>query len=158
MEAFSAGLGQGSEFVIRIPAIAESPMLTDETLQSGMQHGTRRVLVVDDNVDAAECIGVMLELKGHHVEIAYDGFAAVELAKRDKPDIILLDIGLPGRDGYEVAKILRSDSDLVHTKIIAVTGYGQDEDRRRSKQAGMDEHLTKPVNPDTLAHLLQRLA
>jgi CheY-like chemotaxis protein len=109
-------------------------------------------------VDAAECVGIMLELKGHQVQVVHDGFEAVEAARRDKPDIILLDIGLPGRNGYEVAEILRADPQFAQTKIIAVTGYGKDEDRQRSKAAGMDHHLTKPVAPEDLDHLLGTFA
>jgi two-component system CheB/CheR fusion protein len=156
--ASSAGLGRGSEFVVRIPALhspsdAESPPIPGES-----QRSSRHVLVVDDNVDAAECVGVMLELQGHQVQVAHDGFEAVEAARRDKPDVILLDIGLPGRDGYEVAEILRADPQFAQTKIIAVTGYGKDEDRQRSKAAGMDHHLTKPVAPEDLDHLMGTFA
>jgi len=156
--ASSGGRGKGSEFVIRIPAVKEQPYSKDREGRRMAQRVSHRVLVVDDNVDAAECIGVMLEMKGHQVEVVHDGFAAVETAKRDKPDVILLDIGLPGRDGYEVAQILRADPDFADTKIIAVTGYGKDEDRRRTKAAGMDHHLTKPVDPDHLDQLLRVLA
>jgi CheY-like chemotaxis protein len=155
--ASSPGPGKGSEFVLRVPAIDERAG-SQEDSEAKMKRDSRHVLVVDDNVDAAECIGVMLELKGHQVKVVHDGFAAVDAAKSEKPDVILLDIGLPGRDGYEVAQILRADPEFTKTKIIAVTGYGKDEDRRRSKAAGMDHHLTKPVDPDDLDQLMRVLA
>jgi len=155
--ASSPGRGKGSEFVLRVPAIDERASAQDYS-EAETKRDSRHVLVVDDNVDAAECIGVMLELKGHQVKVVHDGFAAVDAAKREKPDVILLDIGLPGRDGYEVAQILRADPEFTKTKIIAVTGYGKDEDRRRSKAAGMDHHLTKPVDPDDLDQLMRVLA
>jgi CheY-like chemotaxis protein len=151
VEASSEGPGTGSEFVIRMPVqrdhqeLRQMPVTQEPTVRGG-----RRVLVVDDNVDAAEMIAMMLQMKGHHVELAHDGFAAVEMAQRSKPDVILLDIGLPGRDGYEVARLLRLNPALAHTKIVAVTGYGQPDDKRRSKEAGIDDHLTKPVNPEAL--------
>jgi signal transduction histidine kinase len=155
VSASSPGRGEGSEFVVRIPAVNERLDAKDHRVQPVTRRNSRHVLVVDDNADAAQCMGVMLELKGHHVEVVHDGYAAVEAAKREKPDIILLDIGLPGRDGYEVAQILRADPEFAHTKIIAVTGYGKDEDRQRSKAAGMDHHLTKPVDPDDLDQLIR---
>jgi signal transduction histidine kinase len=151
VEASSEGPGTGSEFVIRMPVqrdhqeLRQMPVTQEPTVRGG-----RRVLVVDDNVDAAEMIAMMLQMKGHHVELAHDGFAAVEMAQRSRPDVILLDIGLPGRDGYEVARLLRLNPALAHTKIVAVTGYGQPDDKRRSKEAGIDDHLTKPVNPEAL--------
>jgi CheY-like chemotaxis protein len=155
--AFSAGRGKGSEFIVRIPMIIRFAG-SDVSPVPPVPAGTRNVLVVDDNVDAAECIGVMLKLSGHQVEVVHDGFEAVEAARRHKPDVILLDIGLPGRDGYEVARILRRESDLKNTKIIAVSGYGKEEDRALSKQAGMDDHLTKPVDHDRLEEVLRAVA
>src|ERR1041385_3928819 len=140
LTASSAGRGKGSEFVVCIPVTAKALAITPVS-QAARDHDYRRVLVVDDNVDAADCLGTMLAVKGHQVEVAYDGFDAVETAKRQKPDVILLDIGLPGRDGYEVAQILRAEPGFQNTKIIAVTGYGKDEDRHRSRAAGMDDHV-----------------
>jgi two-component system CheB/CheR fusion protein len=154
--AYSDGRGKGSEFVVRIP-MTISLARGEDAPAPPVPAGTRNVLIVDDNVDAAECIGVMLKSSGHQVEVAYDGFGAVEAARRHKPDIILLDIGLPGRDGYEVARILRRDSDFKNTKIIAVSGYGKEEDRIRCKQAGIDHHLTKPVERDDLEQVLRAL-
>jgi signal transduction histidine kinase len=156
VSAFSAGRGKGSEFVVRIPLTIHHAR-SDGAPASAVPAGARNVLVVDDNVDAAECIGLMLKLNGHRVEIAHDGFGAVEAARRHKPDIILLDIGLPGRDGYEVARILRRDPEFKRTRIIAVTGYGKEEDRAQSKQAGIDDHLTKPVDPDRLEEVVRAL-
>ncbi len=155
--AFSDGRGKGSEFVIRIP-MTFAYATEKKAAESTSDGHARNVLVVDDNVDSAECIGTMLRLNGHQVQVVHDGFAAVEVAKDQKPDVILLDIGLPGRDGYEVARILRNDSDFRKTKIVAVTGYGGDEDRLRSKESGMDLHLTKPVNPQHLEEIIRDLA
>jgi signal transduction histidine kinase len=156
--ASSAGRGKGSEFIVRVPALRSRSDSKDVRVRPATERKPSHVLVVDDNVDAAECIGVMLELKGHKVQVVHDGFAAVEAAKRDKPDVILLDIGLPGRDGYEVAEILRADPELAKTKIVAVTGYGKEDDRQRSAAAGMDHHLTKPVDLEDLDQLMGDLA
>jgi signal transduction histidine kinase len=156
--ASSVGLGKGSEFVIRVPAANHLTATEQKSIVSISDPATRRVLVVDDNVDAAESIGMMLELRGHQVRIVHDGFAAVEAAQRDRPDVILLDIGMPGRDGYEVAQILRADSRFAATKIVALTGYGKEEDRRRAREAGMDHHLTKPIDADSLDTLVRKLA
>jgi signal transduction histidine kinase len=155
--AFSEGRGKGSEFVVRIPMTFD--YVRDEKAPALIiPTRPRNVLVVDDNVDSAECVGAMLELNGHQVQVVHDGFAAIEAARHQKPDVILLDLGLPGRDGYEVARILRNDADLKKAKIVAVTGYGSDEDRLRSEQAGMDIHLTKPVDPDRLEEIIRTLA
>jgi CheY-like chemotaxis protein len=152
--ASSDGPGTGSEFVIRIPA-ADQPTVRPAVAPTPPPNGARRhVLIVDDNVDAAESITLMLRLNGHRVDVAHDGFAAVEIATRQRPDVILLDIGLPGRDGYEVARLLRADEGLARTKIVALTGYGQREDQRRARDAGMDLHLTKPVDPLMLERVL----
>ena len=116
----------------------------------------KRVLIVDDNVDAAEALGEMLELMGYEVKTAHDAFAALELTPVFKPDICLLDIGLPVMDGYKLAARLRSES-LVgdKTRIIAVTGYGQDGDRRRAREAGFDAHIVKPVSLDALVRAME---
>jgi CheY-like chemotaxis protein len=108
------------------------------------------VLVVDDNIDAAYSIAKILQLFGHDVRCEHDGAAALGAAREYRPDVVVLDIGLPGMDGYEVARRLRSMDELPGPRIVAVTGYGQDEDRRRSREAGFDEHLTKPVDPELL--------
>ncbi|MGB6487459.1 MAG: response regulator [Steroidobacteraceae bacterium] len=117
----------------------------------------RRLLVVDDNRDAAESMSMLLQMWGHEVVFAYDGPSALETAEQWQPEAVFLDIGLPGMDGYEVAERLR---ELPHAKgavLIAITGYGQDDDRRRSRRAGIDHHLVKPVAPDALRSLIDSL-
>jgi CheY-like chemotaxis protein len=114
-----------------------------------------RVLVADDNRDAAETLAVVLRLEGHDVEVAHDGPTALLLFERHRPDVALLDVGMPGLDGYEVARRIRARADSAHVLLIAVTGWGQEKDRRQSADAGFDYHLTKPVEPDALIRLIQ---
>ena len=117
----------------------------------------RRLLVVDDNRDAAESMSMLLEMWGHEVAFVYDGPSALETAEQWQPEAVFLDIGLPGMDGYEVAERMRA---LPHAKsavLIAITGYGQDDDRLRSQRAGIDHHLVKPVAPDALRSLIDSL-
>jgi len=117
----------------------------------------RRLLVVDDNRDAAESMSMLLQMWGHEVVFAYDGPSALETAEQWQPEAVFLDIGLPGMNGYEVAERLR---ELPHAKgavLIAITGYGQDDDRLRSQRAGIDHHLVKPVAPDALRSLIDSL-
>jgi CheY-like chemotaxis protein len=106
--------------------------------------------VVDDNVDAAEMLSSLLVLEGHRVVKVHDGLAALTAAQEQRPDVVLLDIGLPHLNGYEVARRLREEAGLGATRIIAMTGYGQESDRKRALEAGCDEHLSKPVAPSTL--------
>ena len=115
-----------------------------------------RVLVVDDNVDTARGLARLLKLLGHDVRTAHDGPAAIEAARDHRPEFVLLDIGLPGMDGYEVAQSLRQEECRKEAAIIAISGYGQDEDRRRSREAGFDHHLVKPIDHDALLTLLAR--
>jgi CheY-like chemotaxis protein len=114
-----------------------------------------RILVVDDNPDAAECLGLLLELTGHEVRVAHDGWAALEAARDYQPDAVILDIGLPGLNGYEVARRLRAQPQTRGILLLAVSGWGEEEDFRRSREAGIDHHLVKPAN---LAKLQQLLA
>jgi CheY-like chemotaxis protein len=111
------------------------------------------VLVVDDNVDAATSLALLLKLDGHDVKLAHDGPAALTAARACSPQVILLDIGLPGMSGYDVARELRRDPAFAETMLVALTGYGQAEDRRKSKSAGFDHHLTKPIDDEALAAL-----
>ena len=159
IEARSAGPGQGSEFIVRLPlSSADSagadtdatPAQTRPPAASGF-----RLLVVDDNQDAANSLGKLLELQGHRVRIAYNGMATLEIVKEFVPDAVLLDIGMPGMDGYEVATRLRQQPALRTTMLVALTGWGQQEDRRRSAEAGFDRHLVKPLDVKVLQGLLE---
>jgi two-component system CheB/CheR fusion protein len=114
----------------------------------------RRVLVVDDNVDSAESLMALLGIAGHQVRIAFDGREAVEIARTFAPDVVLLDIGLPGMDGCAVAGVLRADPIASRSLLVALSGYGREEDRRRTREAGFDHHLVKPVRPEVLRALL----
>jgi two-component system CheB/CheR fusion protein len=156
--AHSAGLGQGSEFVVRLPALfpAIGSIALVETPKQAAH--TSRVLVVDDNVDAADMLAMMLQMFGHEVQAAYSGESALEKAVGYQPEFVLLDIGLPDIDGYEVALRLRRQPQTKDVTLIAMTGYGQDSDRQRSKAAGFDHHLVKPVEPQKLQELLAELA
>jgi len=152
--AHSGGLGHGSEFVVRLPALSSAGELTAPSQPAQRAGKTSRVLVVDDNVDAADMLVMMLQMFGHDVKAAYSGQAALETAVAYQPDFILLDIGLPDMNGYEVAQHLRQEQQIKNVRLIAMTGYGQDADRRRSMEAGIDLHLVKPVDPKKLQELL----
>ena len=159
VEAQSAGLGEGTEFTVRLPVL-RSPTGRSQTLSKERDEHSGagwRVLVVDDNVDSADSIAMLLQVSGHDVRVAYSGPDALERAAEYQPDIVLLDIGLPGMDGYEVARRLRAHTQLEKVKLIAVTGYGQDADRLQSQEAGFDYHLVKPVDAQKLQDLLVEL-
>lgn len=117
----------------------------------------RRLLVVDDNKDAAESMSMLLEMWGHEVAFAYDGPSALETAQQWRPEAVFLDIGLPGMDGYEVAERLRELPQAKDAVLIAITGYGQEDDLARSRRAGINHHLVKPVAPDALRSLIDSL-
>ena len=160
VEAVSEGLGMGSEFVIRIPCFEERLERVDPSdsdLASSSRPSSRRILVVDDNRDSAESLMLLLRLSGHEVLAVHDGLAAVEAVGTWEPEVVLLDIGLPEMDGYEVAMKLRERQDGKRLTLIAVTGWGQDADRQRSSEAGFDAHLTKPVETTTLQKLLAEI-
>jgi CheY-like chemotaxis protein len=156
----SAGTGQGSEFTVRLAALAEENLFDEHRAPGApvpMRSALRkRVLVVDDNVDAAESIAMILRVSGYDVRCVYDGRSVLQAAKNYRPDVIVLDIGLPGLSGYDVARQLREETDFRRTPLVAVTGYGQDEDRLRSQEAGFDYHLTKPVDPEALQAFVAR--
>ena len=118
----------------------------------------QRILIVDDNVDAADTLALLLELEGHQTQAVYLSTEAVERATRFKPDVVLLDIGLPVMNGYELAQKFRSIPDLAGVRLIALTGYGKSEDQQRTKAAGFDDHLVKPVDAATLKSALARAA
>jgi len=165
LEVHSAGPGQGSEFVVRLPlASDEKRVPIGDKAESGgdatathslpLTSGRKRILVVDDNVDSAESLTVLLGLTGNETRTAYDGLEALEEAASFRPDVILLDIGLPELNGYDVARKIREQSWGEKMTLVALTGWGQDEDRRRSKEAGFNHHLTKPVDLAALKKLL----
>jgi signal transduction histidine kinase len=157
VEASSPGLGQGSEFVVRLPALP--PLNTGEIKLpvppvEAPAPRPLRVLVVEDNIDAAESLATLLRLWHHDVSVVHDGCAALDAAREQQPEVVLLDIGLPGLDGYQVARRLREEVGLDHVLLVAMTGYGQPEDRRRSREAGIQYHFVKPVEPLVLRNLL----
>jgi PAS domain S-box-containing protein len=158
VRASSAGPGRGSEFVVRLPALGEAPAGAAAGGPSGGRPAAaRRILVVDDNRDVADSHALVLRLAGHSVRAVYDGATALAEARAYRPDLVFLDIGMPGMDGYEVARRLRQQQGLEKVTLVALTGWGQDEDRRRSKEAGIDHHLVKPVDPDAVKELLAHL-
>jgi CheY-like chemotaxis protein/two-component sensor histidine kinase len=154
--AKSEGRGKGSEFIVRLPAArsqepsAERPAIV--CARGGF--GGRKILVIDDNIDTALGMARLLGLNGHELKTAHSGPEGIDAARAFHPDVILLDIGLPGMDGYEVARRLKEERELADVLIIAVTGYGQDEDRKRSSSAGIDHHLVKPIDHEALVTLL----
>ncbi len=156
--AQSNGLGQGSEFVIRLPvapAIVSTPSNPPTPIdRPNVQLPRRRILVVDDKRSNAQSLEVLLRAMGQEVFTAYDGLAGLELARQHLPDVVLLDIGLPVMDGYEVARRCREEPGLRGMTLVAMTGYGKDSDRHRSQEAGFNAHLVKPVNLQDLMLLL----
>jgi len=140
VSAHSEGLGRGSEFAVRLPVMHGSPR-AEETPRAAAPTARHRILVVDDNQDSADSMAKILELGGHDVHTAHDGLAAVEEANRFRPELILLDLGLPKLNGYEAARRIRRDPGGKYVKLVAVTGWGQEEDRRRSEEAGFDAHF-----------------
>jgi PAS domain S-box-containing protein len=156
--ATSAGLGHGAEFIITMPALSVG---AEDGRPDRAPHPiverAARVLVVEDNRDTAESLAMLLELLGHRVRAVYDGATALDAARANVPDVMVVDIGLPDIDGYEVARRVRRDPDLAHVVLVALTGYGRDEDKQRALAAGFDYHLVKPVSPDALQGLVIRL-
>jgi signal transduction histidine kinase/DNA-binding response OmpR family regulator len=161
VQAHSAGTNQGSEFVVRLPALADAPAppgnVNGVAPRPPAGVSPRRVLVLDDNIDGAESLAVLLRIGGHDVRVRHDGPAGLALAEEFRPDLVFLDIGLPGMDGYEVARRLRERPGLAGVRLVALTGYGQEEDVRRGRQAGIDRHLVKPADPAALAELFAAL-
>jgi CheY-like chemotaxis protein len=159
VEARSAGPGKGAEFVVRLPNVvaAREPSTARPAADNGACR-RRRVLVVDDNQDTAESLALLLSLGGHEVSTAHDGEAALARVHADRPDVVLLDIGLPRVNGYEVARRLRARYPKERLALVAITGWGQEEDRRRASEAGFDRHLTKPIEAGVVQALIQELA
>jgi CheY-like chemotaxis protein len=168
VEVQSAGTRRGAEFTVYLPALSSREVNRDREARpaerethppvSGEREAhppvSRRVLIVDDNHDAADALGMALGLEGHSIETAHDGPEALAAAAEFEPDAVVLDIGLPEMDGYEVARRLRGNPRFANLLLLAVSGYGRDDDRRRSREAGFDHHLTKPVSVDELNALI----
>jgi PAS domain S-box-containing protein len=164
VDASSEGPGQGSEFIVRLPrherGVAsrerERPDLDGKAPAAPVPDspGKRRVLVVDDNVDSAQSLASILRHWGHEVRVSHDGPSALDSARTEPPEVVLLDVGLPGMDGCELARHLRAEPTTAKAVLVALTGYGRDEDRQHTRDAGCDHHMVKPVNPDELRQLL----
>ncbi|QEL14918.1 PAS domain S-box protein [Limnoglobus roseus] len=155
VSAESPGPGRGSTFVVRLPlADAATPLPSTGPPEETPAAARLRVLVVDDNVDAAVSLAMLLEMKGHEVRVAHDGPDALRVLGSYRPRLVVLDIGLPGMTGYEVARRIRASTELEGVALAALTGWGQDEDRRRSRAAGFDYHLTKPADPGEIDRIL----
>lgn len=163
LHASSAGTGQGSTFAVRLPLheVAASTFHAGEQagyVPPASQNTSFKVLVVDDNLDAAESLSVVLEIGGHTTQVANHGHQALAMVKDFLPDVVFLDIGMPGMDGYEVARAMRAMPELAHVELIALTGWGTQQDRERTHAAGFDTHLTKPANLEEVEALLSDLA
>ena len=160
VEAKSPGIGEGAVFIIRLPALPsgvdEAPANLRELERKPAAQHPARVLVVEDNADSAESLEMLLAVLGHEVRIVQDGMAALEAARANMPDIMLIDIGLPGMDGYEIARSIRGEVSLRHLVLVALTGYGRPEDKAEAMAAGFDYHLVKPVDLNELTEVFTR--
>jgi len=157
IEAKSEGEGKGSEFIVRLPVVVEASKPQASGEEEKPVRSSLRILVVDDNEDSADTLAMMLRVMGNDSRTAYDGQEGVDVAGAFRPDVILLDIGLPMLNGYEACRSIREQSWGKGVVLIAVTGWGQDEDRRRSHEAGFDHHMVKPVDPKALMKMLAGL-
>jgi CheY-like chemotaxis protein len=160
VDAYSAGLGQGSEFTLRLPALAPSDELADVPVRRAREISAgcgRRILVVDDNRDAASTIGRFLSEVGYEVQLAGDASQALSMAQAVRPHVAVIDIGLPVMDGYTLGRELRARMGGAAPDLIALTGYGQEQDQRRSAEAGFAAHLVKPVDAEKLTRLVDAL-
>jgi CheY-like chemotaxis protein len=161
VEARSDGCGQGSQFIAYLPVgfgREDAQAENAEQTPGPAPAASARVLLVEDNVDAADALAMLLEILGHEVQVVHDGVAALEAAQARTPDVMLVDIGLPGIDGFEVAQRVRAIPSCQHVTLVALTGYGRSEDKERTRAAGFDHHLTKPVEIDALQGLVATLA
>jgi CheY-like chemotaxis protein len=154
ISAASEGLGRGSRFTVELPlapALAPAQGAAPAAAPAGT---SRTILLADDNRDAADVMAELLRMTGHEVHTAHEGLQAVEMALRLRPDVVVLDIGMPGLNGYEVARRIRAEAWAADTFLIAATGWGQEGDRQKAVEAGFDLHLTKPFDPDRLSELI----
>jgi CheY-like chemotaxis protein len=158
IEAHSEGEGRGSEFVVRLP-LEEEPMAMPGANPSHQGAGgpPLSIVVIEDNADTREMLVDALRYSGHEVESADDGISGLKLIKQRRPDIALVDLGLPGIDGYAVARRMRAVDPECHTRLVAISGYGQPRDRERAREAGFDDHMVKPVQIDVLNQRLRTL-
>ena len=156
VEAISAGEGHGTEILLRLPALAETDIIAEarSVQPSASLPPSRNVLVIEDNREAADILATYLRLQGHTVHVAYDGDSGLEAALRERPEVIVCDIGLPAMDGYALARTLRSAPLLANCLLVAVTGYGELRDKDRGQEAGFDHYLVKPADPEEIAELL----
>ena len=156
--AQSHGTDQGSTFLVRLPrvqqGIREAEAISSPSAEAAV---SKRVLIADDNLDAAESLQLWLQLAGHDVQIAGNGVTALKAAEEFKPDVALLDLGMPGLSGFDVARRIRESPWGSGMVLVALTGWGHDEDRRRSAEAGFDHHLTKPIAPEAIESLIDSL-
>jgi CheY-like chemotaxis protein len=152
LQVHSAGRGQGSEFTICLPrsVVVAAPPVEKPSADPGEKRAPLRILIADDNRDAAESLGMLLKLSGHEIEIAHSGGAAFAVAGTFRPQIGIIDIGMPDMNGYEVVRRIRHEAWGEKMTLIAVTGWGQADDKRRALAAGFDQHMTKPVDPEEL--------
>jgi len=157
VEAESAGVGRGSEFRVRIPAKPTNEAAVTEAPPEAARVIPRRVLIAEDHSDSRESLRLLLEASGHRVTVARNGDEAVDLALADPPEIALIDIGLPGLDGYDVAREIRAADSTDAVFLVALTGYGQPLDRRRALESGFNEHLVKPLNREKMLRLMASL-
>ena len=157
VEARSGGADRGSEFIVRLPAVEQAPV-SEVRAPEPLSPRPRKVLVIDDNSDAANALRMLLENDGHNVRVAHDGVSGLALVREYRPEYLLLDIGLPRLNGYDIAASVRGDPELKHTTIVAITGYGQVHDRARTAAVGFDHHLTKPVEFAALQDLFRAKA
>jgi two-component system CheB/CheR fusion protein len=161
VEARSEGIGRGSQFIVRLPTVSTREVAAPaaDASSTAQSHARRplRILIVDDNRDAAETMAMLIQAIGHEARMVHEGSAAAKAARSYAPDLVLLDIGLPGMDGYQVARQFKGYDDLRHIRLAAATGYGQDQDRKRAVEAGFDEFLVKPISFESLQKLIGRL-
>jgi len=157
VSASSAGTGRGAEFVVRLPLAAGAAVAVGAAVADGVVAGGRRLLVIDDDGDVGEALRAALEVGGHEVEIAANGYEGIAKARVFKPDVVLCDIGLPGMDGYGVARAIRADEALRAIRLVALSGYAQAMDVAKARAAGFDEHLAKPTSIDKVNRILAAL-
>lgn len=156
VRAESAGSGQGSEFTVRLP-LDDGPVSPEKTAEERQPSRSRRVLIIEDNADAADTLRQVLELGAHEVSVAVTGSDWLDIAREFCPEVVFCDIGLPGMNGFEVARAFRADDKLRNTHLIALSGYASSEDLQQASEAGFDDHLAKPASPERLEQLLASL-